>query len=378
MADWSSPGLGDLKVDVLTLLKERDVDAITLAESPTNPPTGAKRWVSASNKFQTWNGSAWVDLVIAIESGGTGGTTQATARTGLGLGTMSTQNSNAVSISGGALSGLTSIESYGNAAFYGILSLGSIPTIVSASNGQILESAIEDGTVFPRLASNELIEGTWTFGVNLGASGAINLNSIGGGTKSIYFQNAGISIGKIRSVNTNLYLDADVVGIRTAAESDIASFSSTGLLLSSNLTLGGGQQIRADYGTLAAPGISFSSDANTGIRNVLGADYMEFVVGGVAGPQMYLVGGTTPTLGLPSGCVIAGDLVSSTHNNWDIGSTGVRWKNIYLVNAPIVTSDERLKRNHGNIEGSLELLRGVNPYVASWKSDNDNFKFPTF
>lgn len=43
---------------------------------------------------------------LPVANGGTGGNTQALARTGLGLGTMSTQNANAVAITGGTISGL--------------------------------------------------------------------------------------------------------------------------------------------------------------------------------------------------------------------------------------------------------------------------------
>ncbi len=175
MADWSTPSTTSLKVDVLNNLKARDVDAISLSESITNPPTGAKRWVTASNKLQTWNGSAWVDLVLSIESGGTGGSSQSTARTALGLGTMSTQNSNAVSISGGAISGLSSIAGAGNATFAGLLILGSSPITVSDSAGRILESAIADGTSLSRNAGNETITGVWTF--NNTIAGSINGNA---------------------------------------------------------------------------------------------------------------------------------------------------------------------------------------------------------
>ena len=44
---------------------------------------------------------------IAVSNGGTGGTTASEARTGLGLGSLSTQNSNSVAITGGTITGLT-------------------------------------------------------------------------------------------------------------------------------------------------------------------------------------------------------------------------------------------------------------------------------
>jgi hypothetical protein len=47
---------------------------------------------------------------LAVAYGGTGGTTQATARTGLGLGTLATQNSTAIAVTGGTLDNLTRVE----------------------------------------------------------------------------------------------------------------------------------------------------------------------------------------------------------------------------------------------------------------------------
>lgn len=48
-----------------------------------------------------------VSGVVGITNGGTGGTTQAEARTALGLGSLATQNANAVAITGGTITGLT-------------------------------------------------------------------------------------------------------------------------------------------------------------------------------------------------------------------------------------------------------------------------------
>jgi len=47
--------------------------------------------------------------IVALENGGTGANTAANARTALGLGTMATQASNSVTITGGAISGITDL-----------------------------------------------------------------------------------------------------------------------------------------------------------------------------------------------------------------------------------------------------------------------------
>ena len=51
-----------------------------------------------------WNGTT-----VAVAYGGTGGTTQADARSGLGLGTIATQGSSAVTITGGSITGITDL-----------------------------------------------------------------------------------------------------------------------------------------------------------------------------------------------------------------------------------------------------------------------------
>src|SRR5512145_367939 len=99
MADWNTPSLTDTYAAFLSALTARDVDAASMAETPTNPPVGFIRWNIASSKFQRWSGAAWVDLILSAAGGGTGGVG--------GLGTMSLQNANAVAITGGTISGLT-------------------------------------------------------------------------------------------------------------------------------------------------------------------------------------------------------------------------------------------------------------------------------
>jgi len=109
MADWAEPGLTTAYATLLTNLKERDVDAATLAESPTTPPTGYIRWSVSLNKLQRWSGAAWVDLVLAAAGGGTGGA--------VSLGTMAFQAASAVAITGGTLAGITSLTMAGHILF---------------------------------------------------------------------------------------------------------------------------------------------------------------------------------------------------------------------------------------------------------------------
>jgi len=77
----------------------RDATNLTSGTVPSARITGVGTITTG-----TWNGT-----VIGVLYGGTGGNDQATARTGLGLGTISTQASSAVTITGGTISGITSL-----------------------------------------------------------------------------------------------------------------------------------------------------------------------------------------------------------------------------------------------------------------------------
>jgi hypothetical protein len=118
MADWNKPTITSLYPAFVDEVDARLDDAATMfAAAPTNPPSGTIRYFRSTNKFQEWSGTAWVDLVISMEGGGTGGTDPGEIVDNLNLGTMSSQNANAVAITGGAVSGLTSLGMSGDITF---------------------------------------------------------------------------------------------------------------------------------------------------------------------------------------------------------------------------------------------------------------------
>jgi hypothetical protein len=190
MADWNKPALTDSYANFLTFLAARDTDAALMfnGTSPTNTPTGAigQATVSSNMKFQKYNGTTWVDQALDVTGGGTGGTTAATARTGLGLGTMSTQASSAVSITGGAISGVTVAGSTG--AFTGMLS-GQSVAMIDGTNSIYLRQVSSvnrlDSFNYPASATLDFVLNALTTtmqvaGANVGVFNATGLDTLPG------------------------------------------------------------------------------------------------------------------------------------------------------------------------------------------------------
>lgn len=161
--DWDSPTKDTNYLTLLDALKERDEHALTclIGESDTNLPTNAVRFNTTLGRFELWSGSAWGNLhanltevlrpvnnlsdltststarsalglgslatastvndanftgQLSLAKGGTGAGTAEGARTALGLGSLCLQNASNVTITGGTLSGITSLSFTGSSA----------------------------------------------------------------------------------------------------------------------------------------------------------------------------------------------------------------------------------------------------------------------
>lgn len=143
-------------------------------------------------------GGSVVDLVspIAINSGGTGGNTASAARTSLGLGSISTQNANNITITGGSITGITPIriEEGGTNAGDAInarinLGLGSL----AVQNSSAIQ--VTGGTV-TGLALFSTTNATITGGT---ISGIVDLALADGGTGASTAADARINLGAAAS-----------------------------------------------------------------------------------------------------------------------------------------------------------------------------------
>lgn len=114
-------------------------------------------------------GAVTLGGLLAIGSGGTGATTAANARTNLGLGTIATQASNSVSITGGSISGVS---------ISGIASIG----VSAGASANATTSKVSTNTNFTYIGQNS--SSTNTFTVN--GNGAVISKSITSGNGTTF------------------------------------------------------------------------------------------------------------------------------------------------------------------------------------------------
>lgn len=108
--------------------------------------------VTAANLNELGTPTVTVATPIAVSNGGTGSANASDARTALGIGTIATQASNSISVTGGAMSGvLITLPSYAVSA---LPSAGTAGRVVFCTDGDGGSKclAVDDGTNWKRVA----------------------------------------------------------------------------------------------------------------------------------------------------------------------------------------------------------------------------------
>jgi hypothetical protein len=168
--DGSGSGLDADRLDGLQSATANTVSTIVARDSSGNFSAGtitATTFVGnvtgnvTGNLTGTVTGNATnVDGTVAINNGGTGATTAANARTNLELGTMATQASNSVSITGGSIAGITdlAIADGGTGASTVIQARTNLGLVI----GSDIQPFSNDLTALSGLGSNGIIVKTGT------------------------------------------------------------------------------------------------------------------------------------------------------------------------------------------------------------------------
>ena len=287
MSNWNLPTITSGYLDFVTEMNDKFVDAGTIGYgAPTNLPEHAMRFNRSINIFEEWVANAWVAKVIGIVGGGTGASDPATARVNLGLGSMATQNSNAVNITGGSITGValdagaitTGIVALARGGTGASLALGGVGTVL-LSNGsavvfapgtsitQLNASNLTTGIVpLDRLAGVGKLDGVnqqWNgFNNFIGGLGASPYLDIAGQYPSLYLSN---SLGEVgfKKLSILNYLGA----LYFQALDDAGGFKANYASITANGLEGKGQGITDINGTNITTGIVSAARLGAGPAN---------------------------------------------------------------------------------------------------------------
>lgn len=158
-------GTGDLQVDNLKF------DGNTVSTTDTNgnltlSPNGSGAVAIANASITGGVVSGITDLAVA--DGGTGASTASAARTNLGLGTMATQDANAIAITGGTFSGVTITGSYSGITSLSAatMSATTIMGYVAGAGGTVTQATNKSTGVTLNKATGQITMNNASLGAN--------------------------------------------------------------------------------------------------------------------------------------------------------------------------------------------------------------------
>lgn len=284
--------------------------------------------------------------------------------------------------------------SYGSASAVGTFTVDADGRLTAAANASIViaEAAITDGALLARVADSETISGAWTFtnsapitltsanpqlffresdaGTNekvwrlLANSDSFLITMLDDANANnvslLTFTRTGLTPGGM-FVGTDLLPDAD-------STRDIGSSSVRwDTVYADNIDVAGTlafNSISVDSGSAAAPSVEIGT--GTGLyttTDLFASTCIAF--------ETYGLGQTPPKFQVcqGEGILISANIIPDSSDVNNLGSSGSRFNNLYLVNSPDVSSDIRLKENIIDLPYGLETLKKINVYQYNLKSD---------
>ena len=161
----------------------------------------------------TVTGTTTLSTALPVASGGTGSTTASAARTALGLGTIATQASDSVSITGGSITGITDLAVADGGTGASTLSANAVllgngtsalQTVSPSTSGNVLTS---NGTTWTSSALGVIgIGQSWQ---NVGGSRAQDVTYTNSTGKPIFVS---VSVRKVTNNDAYLYVDGVQAG----------------------------------------------------------------------------------------------------------------------------------------------------------------------
>jgi phage baseplate assembly protein gpV len=184
-ANWVNPVTTSLYTDVLSILKERDLDAATQFNNgtATNIPTNAVRWDGTLNRWQRWNGTAWAELTSTYSLTGL----TVTSLNNTGNTTLGDSSADSVTVNAATWAFANPVTITGSVTWSGAQTFSSTVTLNGAVSGNTSIWNIGSGQ-FYKDASGNFGLGNTSPGARLDVTGNIRLSA---SNPNIEFNNGG-------------------------------------------------------------------------------------------------------------------------------------------------------------------------------------------